>query len=120
MIRLAINGATGRMGALTCTLACDDSRFELVARIGRDYNATAGDRDAKIDVVIDFSTDEVARYAANLATRRPASLTVGTPGFARHTTSPLFSLPRLARRASLEDQIIRRTGTPCFPSSGPF
>ena len=89
MIRLAINGATGRMGALTCTLACDDSRFELVARIGRDYNATAGDRDAKIDVVIDFSTDEGARDAAKLATQRRASLMVGTTGLSRQTLSAI-------------------------------
>ncbi len=89
MIRLAVNGATGRMGALTCTLARDDSRFELVARIGRDHSAIAGDRDAPIDVVIDFSTDQGTRDAAMLAIRRRAALMVGTTGLSRQTLSAI-------------------------------
>jgi len=89
VIRLAINGATGRMGALTCTLARDDSRFELVARIGRDHNVIAGDCDAPIDVVIDFSTDQGTRDATMLAIQRSAALMVGTTGLSRQTLSAI-------------------------------
>jgi len=87
VIRLAINGATGRMGALTCTLARDDSRFELVARIGREHDAITGDGDAPIDVIIDFSTDQGTRNAAELATQRRAALMIGTTGLSRQTLS---------------------------------
>ena len=89
MIRLAINGAAGRMGALTCTLARDDSRFELVARISREHNAVADDRDAPIDVVIDFSTDQGTRDATTLAVQRGAALMVGTTGLSRQTLSAI-------------------------------
>jgi len=87
VIRLAINGATGRMGALTCALARDDSRFELVARIGRERNSLAGDTDAPIDVVIDFSTDPGTRNAAKLAMQHRAALMIGTTGLSRQTLS---------------------------------
>lgn len=87
MIRLAVNGAAGRMGARTCDLSRDDPRFELVARIDQDRNACAGDTDAPIDIVIDFSTDEGARNAATLAMQRRAALMVGTTGLSRQTLS---------------------------------
>ena len=89
MIRLSINGAKGRMGALTCSLARDDSRFELVAGIGHKHDAIGGDRDAPIDVVIDFSTDQGTRDAAILATQHRAALLVGTTGLSRQTLSDI-------------------------------
>ncbi len=89
MIRLAINGATGRMGALTCTLARDDSRFELVTRIGRERNPIEGNRDAPIDVVIDFSNDQGTRDAVTLAVKHRAALIVGTTGLSRQTLSDI-------------------------------
>lgn len=87
MIRLAVNGAAGRMGARTCALADDDPRFDLVARIDLDRAACAGDTAAPIDAVIDFSTDEGTRDAVNLATQRRAALLVCTTALSRQTLS---------------------------------
>lgn len=87
MIRLAVNGAAGRMGARLCTLSRDDPRFELVARIDQDSDACDGDTDAPIDIVIDFSTDEGARSAVTLAAKREAALLIGTTGLSRQTLS---------------------------------
>ena len=89
MIRLTITGAAGRMGALTCSLARDDSRFELVTRIGREHDAIEGDRDAPIDVVIDFSSDDGTRDATKLAVQHHAALMVGTTGLSRQTLSAI-------------------------------
>ncbi|MGH8214632.1 MAG: 4-hydroxy-tetrahydrodipicolinate reductase [Rhodanobacteraceae bacterium] len=53
LLRLAINGADGRMGRALQALLHDDARFELAACL----NASGGWRDAAdLDVVIDFST----------------------------------------------------------------
>ncbi len=61
----------------------------MVARIGREHSAVAGDRDAPIDLVIDFSTDEGTRDAAKLAMQRRAALLVGTTGLSRQTLSAI-------------------------------
>ncbi len=89
MIRLAVNGAAGRMGAQTCTLARDDPRFELVARIDQELEAVTDDAVAAIDVVIDFSTDEGTRSAVTLAIQRRAALMIGTTGLSRQTLSAI-------------------------------
>jgi len=53
VLRLAINGANGRMGQALQALLQHDGRFELAAGI----NASGGWRDApKLDVAVDFST----------------------------------------------------------------
>lgn len=52
-LRVAINGATGRMGQALQRLLHSDARFDLAARVSSsdDWN-----RSPKLDVVIDFST----------------------------------------------------------------
>ncbi len=88
MIRLVVHGATGRIGGRTCTLACNDSRFELVAEIDRKSNAgIASSAGAPVDAIIDFSSDEGARSAAQLAVEHGAALLVGTTGLSRQTLS---------------------------------
>ena len=87
MIRLAVHGAAGRMGARTCELSRDDPRFELVARI--DPRNVAGDdgADSPVDAVIDFSTDEGCRDAVKFALTHRAALVIGTTGVSRQTLS---------------------------------
>ena len=86
VIRLAVHGAAGRMGARVCTLARDDPRFELVAEIDQEGNTDAARvTGATFDALVDFSSDEGARAAANLAMERGAAAVLGTTGLSTQT-----------------------------------
>ena len=88
VIHLAVHGALGRMGARVCTLARDDPRFDLVTQIDQKGNGADGSNAAaRVDVVIDFSTDEGARGAVEYALRHDAALMIGTTGLLRQTLS---------------------------------
>ncbi|MHC4416461.1 MAG: 4-hydroxy-tetrahydrodipicolinate reductase [Planctomycetota bacterium] len=90
MIRLAVHGAAGRVGARTCTLARDDPRFELVAEIDREGDpGTPRLGDVTLDAIIDFSSDEGAHGAARLALEHQAALLVGTTGLLRQTLTAI-------------------------------
>ncbi len=94
VIRLAVCGAAGHMGARVCTLARDDPQFTLVSQIDRttpggESQTSVAPVDAPIDAVIDFSSDEGARRAAELAVRHGAALLVGTTGLSRQTLSAI-------------------------------
>ena len=76
-LRLAINGANGRMGQALQRLLQNDARFDLTARISssEDWN-----RSPKLDVVIDFSSpDGFDAALAHCATHRVAFVS-GTTG----------------------------------------
>jgi 4-hydroxy-tetrahydrodipicolinate reductase len=80
-MRLMINGAQGRMGARIAALARDDARFSVVAAIDRDDRAVAEALNpGSIDVIIDFSSEQGASSAIELATRQRAALLIGTTG----------------------------------------
>ena len=76
-IRLAITGASGRMGSALQALLRDDERFELAARID-----SSGDwRDVpKLDVVIDFSTPTGFAAALDRCESHGIALVSGTTG----------------------------------------
>lgn len=94
-IRLAINGARGRMGTRLCALARDDGRFAVVATIDpTDDDGGVCDRATAVDLVIDFSSDAGARDAAALARDHDAALLVGTTALAPDTTDTLRDLAR--------------------------
>ncbi|MHC4428375.1 MAG: 4-hydroxy-tetrahydrodipicolinate reductase, partial [Planctomycetota bacterium] len=86
MIRLAIHGAAGRMGARLCALAREDSRFEVVAEIDL---PTPSRTDVDVDAIVDFSSDDGARNAAELARKHAAALLVGTTGLSSQTLQSL-------------------------------
>lgn len=89
-IRVVVNGAQGRMGARICALAHDDERFALIAAFDRDDAAAAGALGpGSADVIIDFSSDEGARRAAELAHRLPCALLVGTTGLSPGTIASI-------------------------------
>jgi 4-hydroxy-tetrahydrodipicolinate reductase len=78
------------MGRRVGALARADARFDLAAEIDRD----AASRDARkavvtIDAIIDFSSDEGARHAADLASEHMAALLVCTTGLSRQTLHAL-------------------------------
>ncbi len=90
MIRLAVHGARGRMGARTCSLSRDDPRFELVAQIDLESNASASQPiGAPVDVIIDFSSNEGAASALALALEHGAAILFGTTGLSRQTLSDI-------------------------------
>jgi len=78
-LRLAIVGASGRMGARIDALGAADPEVRVVRRIVRSQPADLADPDG-IDVVIDFSSEAGTRAAIELARRTRAALLVGTTG----------------------------------------
>ncbi len=97
MIRLAINGAAGRMGRMVIALARDNEDFEVTSAIERDGHAdiskdcgtiarvgelgvpigiSAGD----FDVMIDFSGPAGLLSALTICVEREKSLVTGTTG----------------------------------------
>jgi len=103
-VRLAVSGASGRMGHALLGLVRDDERFELVraivssnsARLGK---AAYGDVSAlrfsdwndasDIDVVIDFSGPEGLAFALDYCETSGASLVSGSTGLGPELTERL-------------------------------
>lgn len=74
------------MGTRIIALAHSDERFNVVASVDRDDAASADAlRAGTVDVVIDFSSDDGARRAAQLADRLGAALLVGTTALSPET-----------------------------------
>jgi 4-hydroxy-tetrahydrodipicolinate reductase len=100
MIRIAINGALGRMGRAVGRLALESRKFSVAAALeapgspslGEDYGSALGREplgvalaarlDRKVDALVDFSTPEasLARLEECVRTKSPA--VVCTTGFA--------------------------------------
>ena len=98
MLKVAINGVCGRMGARIAALVFDDPELKLVAALerpghpllGKDVGTVAGcgETEVKItvtlntdtDVVIDFSSPESSVALAELCAKRNTALVVGTTG----------------------------------------
>lgn len=76
-IRLAINGAQGRVGQLLCNLVRADPGFDLLARCGSatDWNAVPA-----LDVMVDFSTPAGLSRALAYCARHGVALVSGTTG----------------------------------------
>ena len=95
-IRLAINGALGRMGRTLVRLTAEDSRFELVHAVVETGAPSAGasvidGADAlryatdwvdapTVDVVVDFSSDAGLAAALDFCTARGVALASGSTG----------------------------------------
>ena len=95
-IRLAVNGATGRMGARVCDLATQDTRFDLVARCG---SATDWGALPTFDVLVDFSSPEGLSHALDYCAAHGIALVSGTTGLdaalVRHMDSAAMRIPLL-------------------------
>jgi 4-hydroxy-tetrahydrodipicolinate reductase len=80
-IRLAVVGASGRMGTAILSLAAEDPAFDVAMRVGRAGPKTRKTLDSSgIEVVIDVSSEEGAAVAIELALSSRAALLVGTTG----------------------------------------
>ena len=102
--RIAVNGATGRMGKRVCDLVRQDSALKLAAAvaspssksIGRDIGAIAGFGDCgvlidaalpdELDAVIDFSSPECSLRIVEHCAERKLPVVVATTGFTADQT----------------------------------
>ncbi len=98
MIKVAVNGACGRMGARIAALVLEDPELELAAAleraghqsIGKDIGTVSGygetnikiatALDASADVLIDFSSPESSITIAETCAKKHIALVVGTTG----------------------------------------
>lgn len=136
-----INGASGRMGARLCAIAAEDPRFTLVAALARPSSPSIGSPAAhaknmtstvKIasscehhaDVVIDFSSDQGALQALDVARRHHAALLVGTTALSELTASTLRDAAReipllIAPNTSLGIPVLARAAADVARALGP-
>jgi len=80
VIRVAVNGARGRMGALVCEALAAEAGFSLVARCGRGDDLPAALRAARPDVVVDFTLPAAVRECALAIVDAGARPVIGTSG----------------------------------------
>jgi 4-hydroxy-tetrahydrodipicolinate reductase len=117
--KVALHGSRGRMGIRIAACAEEDPEVEISAAYDRGEGsgsarqATAPQKVASIDVVIDFSSDEGAREAAALAERHRAGLLVGTTSLSPATLERIAAAERLvpvmvAANTSLGVAVARR------------
>lgn len=76
-LRLAINGARGRMGRLLVALSGDDSRFESVIQLSPDSEWSEL---SELDVLVDFSSPQGLSSALHHCRDHGVALVSGTTG----------------------------------------
>lgn len=81
MIRVAVVGAAGRMGAQTCAAVEEAPGLELVARLDAGDDVGAGIRDAGAQVAVDFTVPAVTEDNVHAALDAGAHVVVGTTGW---------------------------------------
>jgi 4-hydroxy-tetrahydrodipicolinate reductase len=101
MIRVAVSGAAGRMGETVCAAIDDADDTELAARADPELDSPLGDALEAADVLVDFTTPDVAPGNAAAAVAAGVHAVVGTSG---------FDLDELRRRVEAE----RTDGANCF------
>lgn len=139
-IKIAINGACGRMGQRLVALAKEDADLQLVAaidyhknpNIGKDAGELAGVGNVGIavtseiplnihpDVLIDFSTPEGSLHILKVCEQRKIPIVIATTGHneaeretiatAMHNTAVLFS-PSMSLVVNLLFKLVGDTGT---------
>ncbi|MFZ9913753.1 MAG: 4-hydroxy-tetrahydrodipicolinate reductase [Phycisphaerales bacterium] len=90
-IRLALVGSSGRMGCRIDALAAADPALLVVARIDQG-SPPAELAMGSIDAVIDFSSEQGARTAMEVARASGAALLVGTTGLSKAVEAELRAL----------------------------
>jgi 4-hydroxy-tetrahydrodipicolinate reductase len=83
MIRVAVSGAEGRMGATTCGAVTDAQDMELVARVDPALGVELGPAldEHRPDVLVDFSIPATAVANVRTAVAAGVHVVVGTTGF---------------------------------------
>lgn len=103
-LKLAVFGASGRMGRLVCALTCGADDFELVAAVAHQGSSALGrlsvdgdnaaptvtaSLEDQCDVVIDFSTDAGASQALGSALEVGAAAVICTTGLSASTSAAI-------------------------------
>ncbi|HEX3615511.1 MAG TPA: dihydrodipicolinate reductase C-terminal domain-containing protein, partial [Solirubrobacteraceae bacterium] len=85
MIRVAVSGASGRMGSTTCAAVEGAEDMELVARIDPSLGVELGPAlsEHRPDVLVDFSIPSSAVANIRTAVAAGVHVVVGTTGFDR-------------------------------------
>jgi 4-hydroxy-tetrahydrodipicolinate reductase len=81
MIRVAVSGAAGRMGATACEAVEGGQGVELTGRADPAFDTPLADVLADADVVVEFSTPETALENAAACLAAGVHVVVGTTGF---------------------------------------
>ena len=81
MIRVAVAGAAGRMGATTCEAVEGADDLELTGRADPMLETALADVLGDADVLVDFTTPETALANALEALRAGVHVVIGTTGF---------------------------------------
>ncbi len=95
MIRVAVSGAAGRMGATVCDAVGSADDVELVGRADPQLGASLDSvlAESRPDVVVDFTTPDTVFDNASLCLERGVHAVVGTTGI---TEEQLAKLEQLA------------------------
>lgn len=79
--RVIVNGATGKMGALTAQTFEKNPQFELVAKVDRHTSLSDAIKKNQPDIVVDFTTAAVAFENAKIIIESGTRAVIGTTGF---------------------------------------
>ncbi len=79
--RVIVNGATGKMGALTAQTFEKNPQFELVAKVDRQTSLSEAIKKNQPDIVVDFTTAAVAFENAKIIIESGTRAVIGTTGF---------------------------------------
>jgi 4-hydroxy-tetrahydrodipicolinate reductase len=109
VIRVAVAGAAGRMGATVCHAVQRAPDMELVARADPALGSSVADAlEARPDVLVDFTLPSTAVENARQATAAGVNVVIGTTGFdplelrgATATAAKIFIAPNFAIGAVL-------------------
>jgi 4-hydroxy-tetrahydrodipicolinate reductase len=80
VIRVVVNGAAGRMGGLAVAAIKEADDLELTAACGRGDDLAAAIRDARADVVVEFTRPDCVRANALAIVEAGARPVIGTSG----------------------------------------
>lgn len=114
-LKIAVCGASGRMGSRVAALASVDARFHLVARVDRARAAQFEEEAGELGAAVDFTTPESAvRFAAACA-RAAIPFVSGTTGLsplqraqlaAAARRIPVFHAPNFSRGVALLERLV--------------
>jgi 4-hydroxy-tetrahydrodipicolinate reductase len=137
-VRIAVNGAAGRMGLRIVALAHEDPELTVAAAVdssaspylGRDAGELAGvgtigvpigsELSDRVDVVIDFSTPEGLAAVAEFCGERQVGLVAATTGLSRGQrekveaashTAPVVLAPNMSLAVNLAMKLVREASS---------
>jgi len=93
-IPVIINGASGKMGRITCETIEATTNFSLVAKTGHNDNLSQVIADSGAKIVVDFSTASVGFDIAKIIMDAGAHPVIGTSGFTEQHVKKLQAIAR--------------------------